>query len=190
MGFDDCHRDSLKHTHTSTLKDVTTRLWRSRVLRFNPYSLSSPEIRTRVRLHKVDWQTRIGPRMGDQQKTCGRRHGSSSAGLEKKVVVINTHFCPHPPDPYQDKSNRKQIRTTLSPPLFASPCSSCPPVPFITQSHTSPAPLSTDQKEFPPSYSLCSHRHLASSYFTSTFSFQKVPLQQRLKDRSRSTRCR
>lgn len=124
-----------------------------------PYSLSSPEIRTMARLHKMELQPRIGPRIGKPtRKLWGRRHGSSSsAGLENKVVVINTHICPHPPDPYiaahQDKSNRKQIRMTLSPPLFASPCSSCPPVSLITQSHTSTTPLSTDPKEFPTSYS-------------------------------------
>lgn len=125
------------------------------MLRFSPvvYILTaSPEIRLgrrMVRLHK--WQTRKK-----------KQTWVFSAGLTRRRWwwwVINNPICPHPPRSVkfiaaqQDKSNRKQIRTSLSPPIFCLPLFLHVPSVSHHQSHTSQRPLSTDRDEFPPSYS-------------------------------------
>ncbi|KAK3400589.1 hypothetical protein B0T20DRAFT_149069 [Sordaria brevicollis] len=136
-GDDHCYRDSLKrtHAHTFTPRDGTTRAVEKPSATLSPVPpLFSPEIRTMVRLHKVEWQTHSAT----NKKTWGKRHGSSSAGSEEKVVVINTHFLStptrsvhcSPPEQVESEANKdNSLSTTFLPPpvlhvlqCLSSPC--------------------------------------------------------------------
>lgn len=147
-------RDSLK----------TTRLWRSRVLRFNP----SPEIRTMVRLHK--WQTGIGPRIGNQlgDKTWVSSVGSEleggGGGSDKHPHLSTPTRSVHCSAPRQVESEANKdvpLSTTFCLPLFFMS-----PVSLITShTHLQPPCRQIKTNSLPPTRS--PHRHLASPYYLS-----------------------
>lgn len=129
-GFDDRHRDSLKHAFVYTTSRDNQPVEKPSAT-LQPVLATSPEIRTMARLHK--WQTGLQGRASATNKNLGGEDMGLFGWIQRgKGGDKHPPICPHPPDPYiaahQDKSNRKQIRSPFSPPFLLPPpcCSSFP----------------------------------------------------------------